>query len=138
MHSEDDQLGRFRDAHRQAAGVYARTPGTHMDRLDAVLAAHLAALAGLGLLTGTPPGTAVPDPEEDARWLASRSGHPRFADGDGWQRLLTSEVDIEMAYRVAVERHGSGPARHAGHENAARDRLLRHLTAACGDAGHVQ
>jgi len=48
------------------------------------------------------------DPEEAARWLADRSGFPRYVGvEDGWHRLLEAEIDVELAAVKAMQRVAS-------------------------------
>lgn len=47
--------------------------------------------------------------EETARWLAERTGFPRYAlVADGWRRLLESEADVELAAAKAIGRVSGG------------------------------
>lgn len=45
-----------------------------------------------------PPTTA--EIHETARWLAGQSQHPRYV-GDGWQKIMQSIPDVEMAFTQA-------------------------------------
>lgn len=119
-----DQAELFQTAGWAAIGAYRSTAGDHNTRLRAVIAGHLRALAESGLLTAPPPGVDVPSVDDDARWLATQSGHPRFTDGDGWRLLLTSEPDILMAYDAAVRRRPNQQTAAWGREATVRDRLL--------------
>lgn len=117
----------YRDAAAAATQAYTITPGNHETRLTAVIAAHLVALAERGLLAVPPPGAPVPTIEEDAQWLAGRSGHPRWTDG-GWRLLLDREGDILMAYRLAAKQRGNKVQASFGREARVRDRLLLHAS----------
>jgi len=122
-----------------AARAYRTVNGSHAGRLAAALEAHLAALAAAGVLTKIPPGmAAAPTTEDDARSLALASGHPRHGGEEGWQRLLTSESDIRMAFRQATEDLGArqGAARDA--LTARRDRLLAALANQPGHSDNDQ
>lgn len=45
------------------------------------------------------------DAAETAQWVADRSGHPRYVQVEnGWQRLLESEADVELATIHALRR----------------------------------
>ena len=127
----------FRDAGWAAMDAFTATPGDHRTRLAAVIQAHLNELGFRGLLCATPPGEPAPSLEEDARWLAQQSGHPRFADGDGWCHLMDSEPDILMAYRNAMARRTGRPTAFR-REQQVRDRLLRHVAGLGCNVGHDQ
>lgn len=76
-----------------------------------------------------------PEYEEVARWLAEQSDHPRYvADKPGWRALLTSEVDVEVAYQAAMKRLGGvtglRSTQAAESLRGARDMLTRHAKAA--------
>lgn len=125
------ELAAFSDAADAAESAYATTPGSHAGRLAAVTGQHLLELAARGLLAVTPPGLDAPTIEDDARWLAEQSGHPRFSGDDGWRQLAGPGADglIAMAYRHATDRRGGADARHAFARAAqVRDRLLQHTT----------
>ena len=63
------------------------------------------ALIHFGHLPDPGVGEAAFDPEETARWLADRSGHPRYVQvEDGWRRLIESENDVELASIHATRR----------------------------------
>lgn len=131
-----------RDSWEQAAAAasaaYRHAPGSHAIRLHAALEAHLAALATAGLLVTLPPGiTGPPTTEEDALWLAVAGGHPRHA-GDGWRRLLDSEVDVLMAFRHATKDLTASQGTERDAALARRNRLLARLYRQAGDSGHDQ
>lgn len=62
-----------------------------------------AALLERGLLAGPTGELTRDDVEQMARWLADQSEHPRYW-GEGWRRLLESEVDVDVAYTAASTR----------------------------------
>lgn len=62
------------------------------------------------------------DAEETAEWLAGRSGHPRYVQvKDGWQRLIESEADVELA---AIHAGRRVPSDEVDMVKAARAALL--------------
>lgn len=63
----------------------------------------VAALREYGHLAPVGAQVTAQDLTEAAQWLASKSRHPRYS-GDGWERLLTSEVDVDMA-AINAEKH---------------------------------
>lgn len=77
------------------------------ERLDAVLAAHAAALAAAGCLIV--PELAPTEDELDsvAKWMAGKSGFPRYVDNDGWRHLRRHPRDVEVAYAKARDNIGS-------------------------------
>jgi hypothetical protein len=91
----------------------------------------VAALRDLGVQFAAEPHPDgdLTDDEEDtlARWLADASGHPRFSPaGRGHHVLLSSEGDLTMATRLALDRHQGDPEMVA-QTLAAKRYLLAHL-----------
>jgi hypothetical protein len=71
------------------------------DRLRHALTAYRNTLAAAGILREQTDYTAHAAVLA-ARYLAAESGFPRY-DGDGWELLLASTVDVEVAHRKALE-----------------------------------
>lgn len=82
-----------------------------LDCLEAALSAHTAALRTAGVLHHPPAPISEQEIDHAARWLATASGFPRYANGDGWKHLRLSVEELTLAYKHAAKR-------------AAGDRLL--------------
>lgn len=98
-------------------------PDGHSDRQDRAALIE-AALAEYGLLA--PVHDQGETPEELAQWLAEVSQFPRYTVADGWQKILQSEADIDVATANARTRvTGTEGARLT----AVRVALLRYVRA---------
>jgi hypothetical protein len=68
--------------------------------------------------------------EDDAKWLADASNHPRLIGiPDGWRDLLKTEAQIEFAHHQAKNRAGYASTEVIDNLNATRDRLIAHVKA---------
>jgi hypothetical protein len=94
--------------HAEHAALAAAQPGTpaELDRLCAGLAAYRHVLTSAGLLPRDTSALTADDVAAAAQHLAGASRHPRYS-GDGWNKLLAYEGDVDMAYDRAAA-HAAG------------------------------
>jgi hypothetical protein len=102
------------------------------ERLEARTKHVIAELTAGGYLTlGGAPEPAEPRSiEDDAKWLADASNHPRLIGiPDGWRDLLETEAQIEFAHHQAKTRAGYASTEVIDKLNDTRDRLIAHVKA---------
>lgn len=83
-------------------------PMTTEERLNVLLAVNNAVLAASGRLN-LPELASTPEELDDtAKWLAEKSGFPRYTEADGWHLLRGHPRDVEVAFAKAKNRVGPG------------------------------
>lgn len=99
---------------------------------QAELIAHSLAENGCLAAPAPPEGETI---EDNARWLAEESGHPRYFDRTGndpgrWRKVLESEADVTVAYTAALNAHPRPDRDYETRLSGVRHDLLRYATGA--------
>lgn len=96
-----------------------------IERQAAVVVAALREYGHLAPEQTEPPPLTLAEVHETARWLATESRHPRYTTEGGWQRIMQSEADVDVAFAQAA-RHASNAQLDA--LNAARRLIVGWIT----------